>query len=91
DNDLVIINRSGTLIRIRVADIKIAGRNTQGVRLINLERRGDEIASVCPVPTDPEEETNAIDGEEIPETPDTDVEDVDNEEIIDDDEENENN
>ncbi len=93
DNDLVIINRSGTLIRIRVADIKIAGRNTQGVRLINLERRGDEIASVCPVPTDPEEETNAIDGEELPEAPDTDVDDadVDNEEIVDDEAENENN
>ena len=93
DNDLVIINRSGTLIRIRVADIKIAGRNTQGVRLINLERRGDEIASVCPVPTDPEEETNAIDGEELPEAPDTDVDDtdVDNEEIVDDETENENN
>lgn len=92
DNDLVIINRSGTLIRIRVADIKIAGRNTQGVRLINLERRGDEIASVCPVPTDPEEETNAIDGEELPEAPDTDVDDadVDNEEIVDDEAENEN-
>lgn len=93
DNDLVIINRSGTLIRIRVADIKIAGRNTQGVRLINLERRGDEIASVCPVPTDPEEETNAIDGEELPEAPDTDVDDadVDNEEIVNDEAENENN
>ncbi|MGM9873120.1 MAG: DNA gyrase subunit A [Muribaculaceae bacterium] len=90
DNDLVIINRSGTLIRIRVADIKIAGRNTQGVRLINLERRGDEIASVCPVPTDPEEETNAIDGEELPELPDTDVQDVD-EDIIDDQPEDENN
>ena len=90
DNDLVIINRSGTLIRIRVADIKIAGRNTQGVRLINLERRGDEIASVCPVPTDPEEETNAIDGEELPELPDTDVQDVD-EDILDDQPEDENN
>jgi len=67
DNDLVIINRSGMLIRIRVADIKIAGRATQGVRLINLDRRGDEIASVCAVPTDPEEEAEKIDGEELPE------------------------
>lgn len=65
DNDLVIINRSGMLIRIRVADIKVAGRATQGVRLINLERRGDEIASVCPVPTDPEEESEEIGGDEI--------------------------
>ncbi len=67
DNDLVIINRSGMLIRIRVADIKIAGRATQGVRLINLDKRGDEIASVCAVPTDPEEEVEKIDGEELPE------------------------
>lgn len=67
DNDLVIINRSGMLIRIRVADIKVAGRATQGVRLINLDKRGDEIASVCPVPTDPEEESETIDGEELPE------------------------
>lgn len=66
ENDLVIINRSGVLIRIRVADIKIAGRATQGVRLINLEKRGDEIASVCAVPTDPEEESETIDGEELP-------------------------
>ena len=67
DNDLVIINRSGMLIRIRVADIKTTGRATQGVRLINLHRRGEEIASVCVVPTDPEEEISAIDGEELPE------------------------
>ena len=67
DNDLVIINRSGMLIRIRVADIKTAGRATQGVRLINLDKRGDEIASVCAVPSDPEEEAEKIDGEELPE------------------------
>ncbi len=67
DNDLIIINRSGILIRIRVADIKVAGRATQGVRLINLAKRGDEIASVCAVPTDPEEDVHDIDGEELPE------------------------
>lgn len=67
DNDLIIINRSGILIRIRVADIKVAGRATQGVRLINLDKRGDEIASVCAVPTDPEEDVQGIDGEELPE------------------------
>ncbi len=69
DNDLVIINRSGILVRIRVADIRICGRATQGVRLINLEKRADEIASVCCVPTDPEEDVEAIDGEELPELP----------------------
>lgn len=73
ENDLVIVNRSGMLIRIRVADIKIAGRATQGVRLINLDKRGDEIASVCPVPTDPEEATEGIDGEELPEMSEADI------------------
>ena len=73
ENDLVIVNRSGMLIRIRVADIKIAGRATQGVRLINLDKRGDEIASVCPVPTDPEEATEGIDGEELPEMSEADL------------------
>jgi DNA gyrase subunit A len=67
DNDLVIINRSGITLRIRVADIRTAGRATQGVRLINLEKRGEEIASVCIVPTDPEQDVERIDGEELPE------------------------
>ncbi|MDE6826666.1 MAG: DNA gyrase subunit A, partial [Paramuribaculum sp.] len=56
DNDLVIINKSGITLRIRVADIRVMGRYTQGVRLINLEKRQDQIASVCCVDTDPEEE-----------------------------------
>ena len=47
DNDLVIINKSGITLRIKVADIRVQGRATQGVRLINLEKRNDEIASVC--------------------------------------------
>lgn len=85
DNDLVIINRSGVLIRIRVADIKIAGRATQGVRLINLEKRGDEIASVCAVPTDPEEESASVDGEELP-TPDSPELEIEvDDEVVDDD------
>ncbi len=49
DNDLMIINKSGITIRLRVADVRIMGRATQGVRLINLEKRGDEIGSVCKV------------------------------------------
>lgn len=76
ENDLVIINRSGMLIRIRVADIRVAGRATQGVRLINLDKRGDEIASVCAVPGDPDEETEAIDGEQLPEMTDEDLNDT---------------
>ena len=87
ENDLVIINRSGVLIRIRVADIKIAGRATQGVRLINLEKRGDEIASVCAVPTDPEEESASIDGEELPTLDGPDVEEAEEETDLPDDEE----
>ena len=71
DCDLVIINRSGITLRVRVADIRVMGRATQGVRIINLEKRGDEIASVCCVATDPEEEVvEAIENpEELPEEP----------------------
>ena len=58
ENDLVIINKSGITLRIRVADIRVMGRATQGVRLINLGKRGDSIASVCCVDTDPEEEAD---------------------------------
>ena len=58
DNDLVIINKSGITLRIRVSDIRVQGRATQGVRLINLEKRADSIASVCCVDTDPEEEAD---------------------------------
>ena len=49
DSDLMIINKSGIVIRVHVADFRIMGRATQGVRLINLDKRGDEIASVCKV------------------------------------------
>lgn len=56
DNDLMIINVSGIVIRLHVADISIMGRATQGVRLINLEKRNDEIASVCKVLTETDEE-----------------------------------
>lgn len=66
DNDLVIINISGITLRIRLADLRVQGRYTQGVRLINLDKRGDTIASVCCVDTDPEEETEELDGAELP-------------------------
>ena len=56
DNDLMIINKSGITIRLRVADVRIMGRATQGVRLINLEKRNDEIGSVCKVTSENEEE-----------------------------------
>lgn len=55
DHDIMIINKSGVVIRTHVRDISQMSRNTQGVRLINLEKRGDEIASVCRVLADEEE------------------------------------
>ncbi len=54
--DLVIINKSGITIRLKVAEVRVMGRATQGVRLINLEKRNDEIASVCVVDTCDDEE-----------------------------------
>ena len=60
DNDLMIINKSGITIRLKVADVRIMGRATQGVRLINLEKRNDQIASVCKVNTDNGENENMI-------------------------------
>ncbi|MTK54237.1 DNA gyrase subunit A [Paludibacter sp.] len=59
DNDLMIINKSGITIRVKMADIRVMGRATQGVRLINLDKRNDEIASVCKVQSEPEEEVSA--------------------------------
>jgi len=56
ENDLMIINKSGITIRLKVADVRIMGRATQGVKLINLEKRNDEIGSVCKVMSEPEEE-----------------------------------
>ena len=49
DNDLMIINKSGIVIRLAVSDCRVMGRNTQGVRLINLSKKNDVIASVCKV------------------------------------------
>ncbi len=48
-NDLMIINKSGIVIRLAVADVRVMGRATQGVRLINLSKKNDVIASVCKV------------------------------------------
>ncbi len=54
-NDLMIINQSGITLRLSMADIRVMGRATQGVKLIDLTKRGDRIASVCKVDSDPEE------------------------------------
>ncbi|MBP5326595.1 MAG: DNA gyrase subunit A [Bacteroidales bacterium] len=65
DNDLMIINRSGVTIRMHVADLRIMGRNTQGVKLINL-RGKDSIASITKVDAEPDaEETAIIEGETV--------------------------
>ncbi len=56
ENDLVIINKSGITLRLSLASIRVMGRNTQGVKLIDLAKRNDAIASVCKVDSDPEEE-----------------------------------
>ena len=57
ENDLMIINKSGITIRLKVADVRVMGRATQGVRLIDLKKRGDQIGSVCKVATETEEES----------------------------------
>jgi DNA gyrase subunit A len=51
----MIINKSGVVIRLKVSDVRIQGRATQGVRLINLGKRNDQISSVCKVTTETEE------------------------------------
>jgi len=56
ENDLMIINKSGIAIRFEVASLRVQGRATQGVRFINLEKREDEIASICAVDRYQEEE-----------------------------------
>lgn len=85
ENDLMIINKSGITIRLKVADVRIMGRATQGVRLINLEKRNDQIGSVCKVMTEsledeiPEEEVEGT----IVSDPNTDAPDIDNDDTSD--------
>jgi DNA gyrase subunit A len=73
DYDLMIINKSGIAIRLKVSDIRVMGRATQGVRLINLEKRHDEIASVCRVLSEQVEE----------EPENNDISDLDNDSEVD--------
>jgi len=56
ENDLMIINKSGILIRLKVSDVRVMGRATQGVRLINLTKKNDVIASVCKVQSNQDED-----------------------------------
>ncbi len=81
ENDLMIINKSGITIRLKVADVRVMGRATQGVRLINLEKRNDQIGSVCKVTSEsledevPTEETEGsiVIGDQDVEVNNTDV------------------
>ena len=66
DDDLMIINKSGVAIRLKLSEVRVMGRATQGVRLINLEKRGDIISSVCQVPTEEEELPEAAEISESP-------------------------
>ena len=66
DDDLMIINKSGVAIRLKLSEVRVMGRATQGVRLINLEKRGDVISSVCQVPTEEEEQLEAAEISESP-------------------------
>lgn len=61
ENDLMIINKSGITIRLKVTDVRVMGRATQGVRLINLTKKNDQIASVCKVLS--EQEGEELEGE----------------------------
>ena len=85
ENDLMIINKSGITIRLKVEDVRIMGRATQGVRLINLEKRNDQIGSVCKVMTEsledeiPEEEVEGT----IVSDPNTDAPGIDNDDTSD--------
>ncbi len=65
NNDLMIITKAGILIRIAVADLRVMGRNTQGVKLIRLKNESDEISSVTKIVKDPEEEVTETDPEVI--------------------------
>ena len=62
----MIINKSGITIRLKLSTLPILGRATQGVRLINLSKRGDSIACVCKVNAEKdEEETGETIAEEV--------------------------
>ena len=63
ERDLMIINKSGTAIRISIAGIRVMGRATQGVKLIDIMKRKDEISSICSVISEQEEEQAVEDAE----------------------------
>lgn len=60
NNDLIIINKSGITLRVKVSEFRVMGRATQGVRVINLEKRNDMIASVCCVDSSTDDSAEAV-------------------------------
>lgn len=78
ERDLMIINKSGTAIRTSIADIRVMGRATQGVKLIDIMRRNDEISSVCSVLSEQDEDNvgESIAQDEVSETPKEEVTDI---------------
>lgn len=73
DNDLMIINKSGITIRLKLSEVRVMGRATQGVKLINLSKRGDVISSVCQVNAEEDDEMSETENAEdvmIPEEQD---------------------
>ena len=76
DNDLMIINKSGVTLRTNVSSLSVIGRAAQGVKLIDLGKRNDEIASVCKVATDIEEEIEATAEEGIKPEGTTEVQEI---------------
>lgn len=84
ENDLMIINKSGITLRLPVEGVRVMGRATQGVRLIDLTKRNDSIASVCKVDSEPEEEEvtetaedTAVANVQLPEVKDVEMPDID--------------
>jgi DNA gyrase subunit A len=70
EQDLMIINKSGITIRLKLSDVRVMGRDTQGVKLINLGKRNDVISSVCQVNAEEEiiespESNNAVGGDNV--------------------------
>ena len=79
DNDLMIINKSGIVLRLALNGVRVMGRATQGVRLINLAKKNDIIASVCKVQHQEEDIDDVAEPAETIDMPDT-VEPADNQE-----------
>ncbi len=68
DHDLMIINKSGITLRLKLSEVRVMGRATQGVRLINLDKRGDTISSVCQVPKEEDKDEPTPEDGETPAT-----------------------